>query len=216
MKGAPTVGIVVIIIVLGFVFLSEEEIKYPLPDIETLNESVLAEEPYTELLYQNVTPSGKKAVTFAVKNRGNRVSFGDIVVTDLGTSSNEIVRTFSTSPHMFSDTVSLTDEKLEYVEVSIFGGGDLYISEMTYYINDLSKNVSINLDESIYDGYLARHDPGDSRVSEQWTRGSLKWISDNKVEFTLDLSDSIGSEFPSETWQYSFDTKEYTYILDNE
>jgi len=177
---------------------------------ESLTKQALSRDvAYQSTLYC-VAFGNTNALIFAVKEEGNKNSLGDIIWFD--GSIYSVVSSFNTTPFEFGKTVSvLDDHRVRYVETLLFGGGDSFSQEKILNLKDAGENINLPSLNDSEDAYLKRHSLPKPVSWNEYRTANVR-INDTSVQFERHISDSIGNQYPTETWQYNLQSKTYTLV----
>jgi len=169
------------------------------PIVITLDELQKINPSYTAILAQAQSSDHNFGVTFAIEQEGNRMVLGDLMVTNYENNSNTVIQKFNTSPFEFEKTLSfVSDHEVKFTETFVSGNYTFSLEKIIDLI-DPKKNISLPALPNSKDD-----------ISEFWS--AYHWVNDHTVQFQRHLSNSIGDEYPVETWQYDIGTRKYKLV----
>ncbi|HEY4482766.1 MAG TPA: hypothetical protein VI953_01175 [Candidatus Paceibacterota bacterium] len=136
---------------------------------------------------------------------------GFVVSSSADGESIKVLCEFFGSKKVLQDTLRIDNSVVIYDELYRQGACCYFSREIHINLIDPSKNMAPDFPDSIQD-YVTRHKISADPLNLSESIGNYTLIDDDTTTLERQVSDSIGTIYPTETWQYNVQTKTYTEV----
>ena len=166
-----------------------------------------------EIITSKLSPDDLEAYLFVEipMLSGTGGAAGRIIAINLGSKNGHTIGSFFGVRKVISDSARIDNNFLIFVEIDSSGSG----RERAINLVDNKKSIEINLPDTLED-YAKRHNLNADLINPNFYEGDIEWVDESNIRFKRRVTTFIGDTYPTETWQYNVDTREYTLISSDE